>query len=101
MELHTTKEKEFSLLSRKRITFTIDNDGATPSRKELLKMVAKKLNAPEDLVIIKHIYPQFGSKKSKVIAHLYQERSKLEIFEHGNLIKRHAAADTDAAKQGA
>ena len=99
MELHTLKEKEMSLLSRKRVTLMIDNDGATPSRLELLKAVAKKFNISQDLVVIKHIYPQFGRKKSKLIVHIYDDKEKLKIFELKNLLEKHKEKPKEAPAQ--
>jgi ribosomal protein S24E len=89
MELHTLKEKEMNLLSRKRISLMIDTDGATPSRLDLLKAVSKKFGVHEDLVVIKHIYPQFGKKNAKLIVHIYQDKDKMALFEHKNLISKH------------
>jgi ribosomal protein S24E len=89
MELHTLKEKDMELLSRKRVTLVVDNETVTPSRLDLLKAISKKFNTKEDLVIIKHIYPQFGIKKTKVIVHLYKDEAKMALFEHKNLISKH------------
>jgi ribosomal protein S24E len=89
MELHTIKEKDMGLLSRKRVSIMVDNDGATPSRLELLKLIAKKHNVPEEQIVIRHIYPQFGKKKTKVFAHLYNDKTKMAMFEHSDLINKH------------
>ncbi len=89
MELHTLKEKEMGLLSRKRVSLMIDNDSATPSRLDLLKLIAKKYNVPEDQVVIRHMYPQFGNKKTKVYVHLYYDKEKMAKFEHSNLLNKH------------
>ncbi|MEM3374521.1 MAG: hypothetical protein QXE31_04845 [Candidatus Woesearchaeota archaeon] len=88
MELHLLKEKEMKLLSRKRVSLEVDSK-ATPSRLELIKEISKKLNHPEDLIVIKHIYPQFGKNKAKVIAHLYQDKEKMKIFELKELLDKH------------
>lgn len=88
MELHLLKEKDMKLLSRKRVSLEVENIN-TPSRLDLLKEIAKKFNHPEDLIVIKHIYPQFGKRKSKVIAHLYQDKDKMNIFELKELLAKH------------
>ncbi len=94
MELHLIKEKDMKLLSRKRITLEVETEGATPSRLDLLKGIAKKFNSSEDLVIIKHIYPQFGKKKTKIIAHIYDDKHKMSLFELKGLIGKHKPKET-------
>jgi ribosomal protein S24E len=99
MELHTLKEKETELLSRRRVSMMIDNDSATPSRLEVLKHIAKKYSTPEDQVVIRHMYPQFGNKKTKVIAHLYHDKSKMAVFEDAHLISKHKPKQAEAKKE--
>jgi ribosomal protein S24E len=87
MELHTIKEKDMKLLSRKRVTLDVESSGATPPRVELIRAIAHKFNIKEDLVVIRHIYPQFGKTNAKVIVHLYDDPKKKEMFELGNRLK--------------
>src|SRR3989344_1691283 len=87
--MQVLKENEMKLLSRKRVTLVMENKGATPSRAELIKEIAKKFKTKEDLVIIKHIYQQFGSNRTKLIVHLYEDKEKMKIFEHKDLLKKH------------
>jgi small subunit ribosomal protein S24e len=70
MKLDIIKERDTPLLSRKRVTISIEYEGATPSRLDLKKEVAKKVGSKEDLTIIKHVYTRFGRQKAKVIAHI-------------------------------
>ena len=83
------KEREMKLLSRKRVVLMIDNNGATPSRQELIKQVAAKFKVKEDLVIIKHVYQQFGKNKTKLMVHIYKDKKKKDMFEHKSLLKKH------------
>lgn len=94
------KENEMKLLSRKRLTLMRENKGATPSRQDLIKEVAKQFNVKEDLVIIKHVYSQFGETKTKIIAHVYTDKNKMKVFEIANLIKKHEKK-AEAPKEGA
>ena len=87
------------LLSRKRISILIDNKGSTPSRHDLIKEIAKKFKVNENLVVIKHIYPQFGRRKTKLIVHIYEDENKIKMFEHENLIKKHAPKLVEKEKQ--
>jgi len=89
MKLEVIKEKDFPLLSRKRVSLWFDEKGATPPRMELTKEIAKMFKKEEELVVIRHIYPQMGSFKAKVIAHIYDDKKKLDTFEHDSLIAKH------------
>jgi len=87
--MEVIKEREMKLLSRKRVVLMVDHDGSTPSRLELVKEVAKKFKVKEDLVIIKHVYQQFGKNKTKLIVHIYNDKKKKNTFEHKSLLKKH------------
>jgi ribosomal protein S24E len=66
MKLEVIKEKDFPLLSRKRVSLWFDEKGATPPRMELTKEIAKMFKKEEELVVIRHIYPQMGSFKQRL-----------------------------------
>jgi len=87
--MEVIKEKDMKLLSRKRATVLIKGTAGTPGRKNLVKDLAKKFNTKEDNIIIKHMYPQFGSRDTKIIVHIYEDPAKMSKFEHGSLLKKH------------
>ncbi len=89
MKLELIKEKEIPILSRKRYTYLLENKGPTPSRLEFLREISAKLKIDKDLVVIKHIYPQFGSNSVKVIANVYKNIEDKNKFEHEDLINKH------------
>ena len=89
MEFERLKERDMKLLSRKRVTLMINNEGATPSRLELLEGLAEKFKTKEDLIVIKHIYSQYGKRKTKLIVNIYKDKKKMKLFEHEDLLKKH------------
>ncbi|MBU0535478.1 MAG: hypothetical protein KKE20_00825 [Nanoarchaeota archaeon] len=89
MTLDIKKQRETPLLSRNRVTCMVEYQGATPSRLEFRKMVAAQLKAPEDLIIIKHIYSRFGQTQAKVIVHVYKDKKDMEKIEEPYLLKKH------------
>ena len=88
MNLEINERKNDQLMSRERITAFVEYEHSTPSRIELKKALAKKLNADESLLVIRHIYPRFGLKKSKIIAHLYKDSKKMLLFKGKRLIEK-------------
>jgi len=89
MQIEVKKERDTPLLSRKRVTITAEYEGATPSRNDLRKEIAKKINAKENLVVLKHIYTRFGSQKAKIIAHVYNNEEDLKKLENDSLLVKH------------
>jgi len=92
MKLEITKEKETPLLSRKRITIMVEFEGSTPSRKDIVKAVAKKLDVSDKLIVTKHIYQRFGVGLIKVISHVYETESDKNKVEREYLLKKHVEA---------
>ncbi len=89
MKFEILKERDMKLLSRKRVYLMIDNKGATPSRLELLEGLAEKFKTKQELIVIKHIYSQYGKRKTKLIVNIYKDKKKMKLFEHEDLLKKH------------
>jgi ribosomal protein S24E len=100
MELELIKKKEFPLLSRTRYSFWFNGTGATPARVALKDEVAKAIKSKPELTVIKHVYAQFGQNKAKIIAHVYESKEKLAVFENEKLIAKHSKAEK-GDKEGA
>lgn len=101
MEIEIEKEKETPLLSRKRVTAWVYYQGATPSRKEVLKEFAKKLNVDTDKIIIKHMYTRFGQMDLKLIANVYNDRETLEKLETKSHIEKNKLQTESSNEQAA
>lgn len=99
MEVKVEKERLTPLLARKRVTAHVSFQGKTPSRKELLDLIAHKLKAEKDLTIIKHIYTKFGAQDARVIAHVYSNLAALQRIEHKQLLKKHAEPQAEEKKE--
>lgn len=101
MKLEITKERDTPLLSRKRVTLNLEYEGATPSRLDLKKAVAKKLNSKENLTIIRHVYTRFGKQKAKIIAHVYEKEEDMKAIEYAKVVGKHQEKEEkkDAASE--
>ena len=51
MNLEIIKQKELPLVSRKRVSLWYNEKGSTPSRRDLIKELAKMFKTKEDLVM--------------------------------------------------
>ncbi|MFP4112567.1 MAG: 30S ribosomal protein S24e [Candidatus Woesearchaeota archaeon] len=88
MNLEIIKEKDNPLLSRKRVTLEGESDSSTPSRLSIKEFVAKKVKTDSSKIAIRHVYTDYGSKKIKVIAHVYENEEDLKNTEEKSSIKR-------------
>ncbi len=92
MELVHEKEIEMPLLERKRVTFKLVFEGATPKADDVKKLVASKMKVEEGAVAVRHIFQKFGEHQAKVIAHLYKSAELLKKYEPKKKEKKAAAA---------
>ena len=86
--MNIIEKKEYPLLSRTEIIAKESYTGATPSRDTIKKILAEKLNAKNELIVIKHIYPEFGFGNAKIIAYLYSNKKDMERIEPGYAFKK-------------
>ena len=81
MQISIVERKEEPLLSRAMVKANIEFDKSTPSYTETATLLASNLKADEKLIVIRHIYTYFGSKKAQVIAYLYSDESRKQAVE--------------------
>ena len=80
MDIQITKQEKKSLIGREEIEAQIVIF-PTPSNNQVQQELAKKLNKNPELIIIKHIYPKFGSHDNKVIFYNYDNEDSLKKLE--------------------
>jgi ribosomal protein S24E len=97
--MNITKQRETPLLGRTRVTALVENEGPTPSRHTIQDSLAKELKVSRENIIIKHIFPRFGSQAVKVIAHIYKDPQKLKKLEHEYLLKKHERPEEETPAQ--
>ena len=74
MELTITEEKPNPYLKRKEVQGKITFENATPSNTDVRKKISEMMKANEELIVMKHIYTQFGSQKAKFLAYIYESK---------------------------
>lgn len=80
MEIQIIKQEKKQLIGREEIEAQV-TIFPTPSNKQVQEELAKKLNKKSELIIIKHIYPKFGSHENNIIAYIYDNEESLKKFE--------------------
>jgi ribosomal protein S24E len=93
MELNIKNKKDNTLLKRQEVTGELTFVGAaTPSNKQLLEELTKKLNVAADVIVIKHIYGAFGGGKATFEADVYASKEQLDKIEPKKKVKAAAPA---------
>lgn len=99
MKLTVAEKKENPLFGRTEITFTLDNPKApTPSRLDVLKLVAANVSADEKLISLRKIEEKFGDSDASVQAFVYKKKEDLEKSEPAHILKRQKKAEEKVAK---
>ncbi|MBI2671792.1 hypothetical protein HYX16_02565 [Candidatus Woesearchaeota archaeon] len=88
MNIKVVNEKEEKLLNRKDILINLDFEDKTPSREVIKKELVEKLKIDPELLKIKKIQQEFGDRKAKVFAYLYNSKESLNKIEVKNKKKK-------------
>ena len=89
MEVTITNKTKRPLLKRTEIKARIFFTGATPRRTSVAQAIADKEGYKKELLVVKHIYTQFGDTTAEVQLHLYDDAKTLERLERKNLVAKH------------
>jgi ribosomal protein S24E len=82
LNLNITEKKEVPLLNRVEVKGTVEFSGAaTPSNQSLQDSIAKALGKEAKLVVVKHIYNNFGANSASVHAYAYNDEKKYDELE--------------------
>ena len=101
MKIDIKEKKDEPLMGRETITAECEFDGATPSTLELRNRLAAQLAVKEELVVVKNVFTEFGSKSGKVIACVYKDADSLKKVESEKTIKRNTPKPKEEKKEEA
>jgi small subunit ribosomal protein S24e len=88
MEVKIETTTENKLLERKEIDAYVNFDGATPPRSEIKSAICGKVGANPDLVVLRSVDNEFGRKRVKVSAHVYEDEAVMSRNEPEYIRKR-------------
>jgi ribosomal protein S24E len=93
MDFKITKDEKKPLLNRRELSARLGYEARTPSRNDIRKELAKKLNVKEELVVVKRITPEFGARAAKLEIDVYDDEKAMNSIEPGYMIKRHSPGE--------
>lgn len=74
-------KKEYKPLVEREEIVGIYESKVTPKRADLIEELATQLKKQKDLIVIKHIYQEFGKNESKIFIYVYDSIESLKKFE--------------------
>jgi len=80
MELKIEKKDHKQLVERMEIEAK-STSKTTPNNIEVQEAIASELKKDKELVVVKHIYPEFGSDQQKIIVYVYDSIDAKKKFE--------------------
>ncbi|MEM5797897.1 MAG: hypothetical protein QXP39_00620 [Candidatus Aenigmatarchaeota archaeon] len=103
MKLEVVQERDNPILKRKELLLNIEHTGkATPTRVELLPVIAKQVNVDEKHIIIDYIRTSTGTNNSLVKVQIYQNIENIPREKTMKMAKRtkvKASEKTEEAKK--
>lgn len=101
METEITKKEENKMLGRKEVSATVSFTGPTPKRKEIKDSVCGKIGANPDLVALREIKNEYGTRKVGVKAHVYESKEQMSKVEPEHIRKKEeSSAEKPAETEG-
>ncbi len=89
-EVEILKDWYNALLNRREIDLRITHWGrGTPSRSEVLNIVAEIYNVDRERIIVKKIESEFGWCKTRAHIHIYDSKDLIEKIEPEHMIRKH------------
>lgn len=88
LKMEFIKDYENKLLGRREIIAKLEVSKETLSRQDAKAQIVKALKVDENLIIVKNIKTQYGSKYVEIIANIYENEKLLRLNSRAHLIKR-------------
>ena len=98
MKIKIVENKEKPFLYRKEMKLEVEFDKEVPSRGFLREHVAKAAKSEKEMVIIDKIDPNYGIRVANVVAHVYNDKKKMDSFVREHMKKRHEPKESKEAK---
>lgn len=81
MKIKIETREDKPAVDRYELRVKIEDVIATPSNDYVKKEIAKTMNKPEDVVVVKKIIQNFGKKEAEAIVFVYNSHESLKKFE--------------------
>ncbi len=88
------------LLERKQVEVDVEHKGKkTPTKRKVKKLISEHFKASEDLIVVKHIYTEFGDGISRIFAYVYENKDFFNSVEVIRKKKKKKEVKTEAKEE--
>jgi ribosomal protein S24E len=101
MNIQITKDEKKPLLKRRELEGKLGYEDKTPKRLDIRKEIAHKLNAKEELVVVKRVKPEYGTQSAHLEFYVYDDEQTMKDIEHEYMMVRNGAAKKEEKKEAA
>ncbi len=101
MNIQITKDEKKPLLKRRELEGKLGYEDKTPKRLDIRKELAHKLNAKEELVVVKRVKPDYGTRSAHLEFYIYDDEKTMKDIEHEYMMVRNGAAKKEEKKEEA
>ncbi|MCX6682416.1 MAG: 30S ribosomal protein S24e [Methanoregula sp.] len=88
MDFEITSDKRNELLSRREVRFTLQYDGATPSRMQIIGKICALLNVKDQQVVLDSLKSRYGRMELTGEARIYDSEEVKKKTERAHLMTR-------------
>ena len=100
MEIQIGSKKENKLLGRMEVEFSVSHSNERTPRREVLRSeLATLLHVSKDVVIIDHIYAEFGKQQCVGYAKIYSSVENAKKIERKHSLKRNRLIGDEKEKE--
>lgn len=98
MDFKILNKTEQPLLSRVELKAEISYEKTTPSRADIIKSIASHAKAEENVIALVKVATGFGSKKAKILAHIYKTEADKKRIETKAILTKGIKKEKKAKK---
>ena len=80
MEVEITKKTEFPMMGRVQVEAKVTFDQATPKVPDVANGIAQKIKSEASLVVVNHLYSDFGRRTAVAHAYAYKDQKSKDLF---------------------
>jgi ribosomal protein S24E len=74
------EQVEEPILSRKKVSATVDFEGATPTKKKITQQLSTALKVDMDAVKLMSIRTIYGERRANVSAYVYTDKDAMKVL---------------------
>ena len=99
MDIEIVSRNDNKLLDRLEVKAVIGFSAQTPNRKDIRAGIGGKIAANPENLVLREVMNEFGSKRVKVLAHVYKDAETLKKGEPNYVLVRDGLAEKKAKKK--